>query len=85
MIVRISAVSVPEVRGKAKVHKRFQEATATIRQISLRLFLQRKGEKGESGSEQSIGLCRDVAPKDAAASKASDRGTKATSLVSQKE
>ena len=36
---------VEEARAKVELHRRFQEAGATICQINLRRFLQRKGEK----------------------------------------
>jgi hypothetical protein len=34
-----------EARSKVEMHKRFQEAAATIGHINLRHFLARKGEK----------------------------------------
>src|ERR1035441_4384188 len=37
-----------EARRKVEMHKRFQEAAATIGHINLRRFLQRKGEKEKS-------------------------------------
>ena len=43
----IPASLAEEVRGKVEMHKRFQEAAATISHINLRRFLQRKAQKGK--------------------------------------
>jgi hypothetical protein len=44
----IPAEWAEEARGKVQMHKRFQEAAATISHINLRRFLQRKGQKEKS-------------------------------------
>jgi hypothetical protein len=43
----IPAGLAEEARTKVELHRRFQEAAATICQINLRRFLQRKGQKEE--------------------------------------
>ena len=42
---RIPAELAEEARSKVEMHKRFQEAAATIGHINLRHFLAHKGEK----------------------------------------
>ena len=43
----IPAALAEEARGKVEMHKRFQQAAATIGHINLRRFLERKAEKGK--------------------------------------
>ena len=45
--IHIPAALAEEARGKIDMHKKFQEAAATIGRINLRRFLQRKAEKAK--------------------------------------